>query len=55
MWAYLVIGFAIGLVAGFMGCSLATVSKQREYEDKLWEVEKMKARLERKIHENREW
>lgn len=53
MWVYLVIGFAIGLVAGFIGCSLATVSKQREYEDKLWELEKMKAKLEVKLHENR--
>lgn len=53
MWVYLVIGFAIGLVAGFTGCSLATVSKQREYEDKLWELEKMKAKLEVKLHENR--
>lgn len=53
MWVYLVIGFAIGLVAGFMGCALATVSKQREYEDKLWELEKMKAKLEVKLHENR--
>ena len=51
MWMYLVIGFAIGLVAGFMGCALATVSKQREYEDKLWEVERLKWRLE---NENRE-
>ena len=51
MWVYLVIGFAIGLIAGFIGCALATVGKQREYEDKLWEVERLKWRLE---HEDRE-
>ena len=46
MWVYLVVGFFMGLVSGFMGCSLATVSKQREYEDKLWELERLKAQYE---------
>ena len=50
MWVYFVAGFILGGVCGFMGVSLATSSKQREYEDKLWEVERLKWRLE---HENK--
>lgn len=46
MWVYLVIGFAIGFVAGFTICSLATISKQNEYEDKLWELERLKMEYE---------
>lgn len=51
MWVYFVAGFILGGVCGFMGISLATSSKQREYEDKLWELERLKWRLE---NENRE-
>ena len=52
MWVYFVIGFGIGVIVGFMGLSLATSSKQREFEEKLWEVEKLKWRLENEV---REW
>ena len=46
MWLGLIIGFFIGLICGFMGSALATVSKQREYEDKLWQLERMKMKYE---------
>ena len=46
MWLGFVIGFIVGLAGGFTGCSLATLGKQRDYEDKLWELERMKMQYE---------
>lgn len=46
MWVGFLIGFIVGIVCGFMGSALATVSKQREYEDKLWQLERMKMKYE---------
>lgn len=51
MWLGLIIGFFIGLICGFMGSALATVSKQREYEDKLWQLERERMKM---IYESRE-
>ena len=40
-------------MCGFMGVALATTSKQREYEDKLWELEKLKMRLMEGMNEDK--
>ena len=50
MWVYFIIIFLVGAVIGFVICVLASMGRQREYEEKLWEVERLKWRLE---HESR--
>lgn len=45
MWVWFLVGFIVGIICGFMGSALATVSKQREYEDKLWQLERERIKM----------
>ena len=47
---WFVAGIVVGIVATIMCMALASIIKKTEYEDKLWEVERLKWRLE---HESR--
>ena len=51
MWVAFLIGFATGFVTMFFGWILTAMGKKNEYEEKLWELEKLKARL---LDESRE-
>ena len=47
---WFVAGIVVGIVATIMCMALTSIIKKTEYEDKLWEVERLKWRLE---HESR--
>ena len=51
MWVAFLIGFICGFVVMFFGWILTAMGKKNEYEEKLWELEKLKARL---LSESRE-
>jgi TRAP-type C4-dicarboxylate transport system permease large subunit len=50
MW-WFVAGIVVGVITTIMCMALASILKKTEYEDKLWELERLKEKL---LYESRE-
>lgn len=46
MWVAFLVGFGCGFVTMFFGWVLMSIGKKNEYEEKLWELERLKMQYE---------
>ena len=52
MWVSFLVGFVAGFITMFLGWALMSMGKKNEYEEKLWELEKLRMKYESREREN---
>lgn len=52
MWVAFLVGFVCGFTVMFLGWILTAMGKKNEYEDKLWELERLKMQYENRTRQD---